>query len=235
VDAQFKKLNSVISTLIALQVATVTSVVGMTWYSHKELKAYVASVVNAAGQRQPSTPENVEDWQDLVRQHNAAQGPATAQVVMVEFSDFQCPYCKRYNDEIRTRIAAAYGDDVRMVFKHYPLDQVHPQAMTAAIAAQCAQREGKFWEIHDRFFDQPDALDVDSVIAVGEELGLSESYANCVHNQETRPEIERDIQDAQEAGVQATPTFMINGRFLVGVQSEAAFRSAFEEAGLKAD
>jgi protein-disulfide isomerase len=107
--------------------------------------------------------------------------------------------------------------------------------MTAAIAAQCARREGKFWDMHDRFFEQPDALDIESVIVVGATLGLSENYADCVRNEETRPEVERDIQDAQTAGVQVTPTFMINGDFLVGAQPEAAFKSAFERAGLMVD
>jgi protein-disulfide isomerase len=154
---------------------------------------------------------------------------------VVEYSDFQCPFCKKYSDETRRQIAAKYGDKVRMVFKHYPLEQIHPQAMTAAIAAQCARREGKFWEAHDRFFSQPNALDVQSVIAVGKSLGLSDSYAECVINEETRVEVEQDMRDGMEVGVRGTPTLMVNGEFLVGAQSEAAFDAIFEKAGLVSD
>jgi len=122
-----------------------------------------------------------------------------------------------------------------MVFKHYPLEQIHPQAMTAAIAAQCARRQGKFWEIHERLFSQPNALDVESVVVIGESLGLADGYAECVLSEDTRAEVEQDIQDAMQVGVQGTPTFMVNGKFLVGAQSEAAFEAIFEEAGLIID
>jgi protein-disulfide isomerase len=227
-EAQIKKLCSVISTLIALQIVTVAAVIGMTWYSHKELKEYVSVLANAS--RPPNTPQNVENWEAFVRAHNATHGVDAAPV----YSDFQCPFCKRYNDETRSLIMAEFGQNVRTVFKHYPLES-HPHAMTAAIASQCAQREGRFWDVHDQFFNQPNALDLDSVIAVGESLGLSEGYAHCVRTEETRSEVEQDIRDAREVGVQATPTFMINGQFLVGAQSVAAFRAAFEEVGLIVD
>lgn len=232
-EAQVQKLASAVSTLIALQVVTLATIVGVTWYSHGDLKRYVSAVASA--ERQPSTPRPVDDWQALVRAHNPSQGARDAAVVMVEYSDFQCPFCKQFVDGPRRQIAAQYGDKVRMVFKHYPLQRLHPQAMTAAIAAQCAQREGKFWEIHERFFSQPDALDVTSVISVGKSLGLSDAYANCVINEDTRSEVEQDVADATKVGVQGTPTFMVNGRFLVGTQSEAVLRSAFEEAGLVID
>lgn len=207
--------------------------VGVTWYSHHDLKQELASVASAGGQRRP--PEPVENWRPYVREHNAAQGKEDAAVVVVEYSDFQCPYCKKYSDETRRQIADEYGDRVRMVFKHYPLEQIHPNAMTAAIAAQCAQREGKFWEVHERFFGQPNALDIDSVVAIGKAVGLSDRYAECVVNGETRAEVEQDIRDATEVGVQGTPTLMINGEFLMGAQSVAALESIFEKAGVDID
>ena len=232
-EAQIQKLISVVSTLIALQVVTLATVVGVTWYSHSDLKEDLARVVSTGGQ--PRTPEPVENWKPFIREHNAAQGKEDAAVVVVEYSDFQCPFCKKYSDETRRQIADEYGDKVRMVFKHYPLEQIHPHAMTAAIAAQCARREGKFWEVHERFFGQPNALDVDSVIGIGKSLGLSDSYAECVVNGETRPEVEQDMRDGMEVGVRGTPTLMVNGEFLVGAQSPAAFKSIFEQAGLVSD
>ncbi len=212
---------------------TLATVVGVTWYSHDDLEQQLVRLASAGSQR--STPESVENWKPFVRDHNAAQGKEDAAVVVVEFSDFQCPYCKKYSDETRRQLAAKYGDQVRMIFKHYPLEPIHAQAMTAAIAAQCARREGLFWEAHERFFSQPNALDVASVIAVGEDLGLSDDYAECIINEETKAEVEQDMRDATEVGVRGTPTLMVKGAFLVGAVSEMAFRPLFEKAGLTTD
>lgn len=226
-------LASAISTLIALQIVTLVAVVGGSWYVHNELKQQLSLVASAGGP--PNPPQSVENWEEFVRPYNAAVGPTNATVVVVEFSDFQCPYCKRFAEGTRQVIASEYGDNVRMVFKHYPLEQIHPHAMTAAIAAQCARREGKFWVVHERFFSQPDVLDVESVISIGRSVGLSDGYVRCIMREETRPEVEQDIQDALDVGVPATLTFMVNGKFLVGSQSEAAFASVFREAGLDID
>jgi protein-disulfide isomerase len=232
-EAQIQKLLSVVSTLIALQAVTLATLIGVTWYSHNELKQYFSGLVSAGGQ--PLAPKHVENWRALVGEHNATQGSEDAAVVIIEYSDFQCPFCKQYSDETRRNIIAKYGDSVRMVFKHYPLEQIHPQAMTAAIAAQCAQRQGKFWQVHERFFEQPNSLDPDAVISVGESLNLSTAFAECVLNHETKGEVEEDIRQANQVGVRGTPTFIVNGDFLVGNQSISAFEAVFERAGLSAD
>ena len=225
-----KSLMSAVSTLIALQITTLLVAVGGGAYFLRALKQDIALLASNAGR--PDVPENVQDWRALIREHNAVQGPEDAKVILIEFSDFQCPFCKQYSDGTRNELVTRYGDDVRMVFKHLPLQQIHPQAMTAAIAAQCARREGKFWDAHERFFAQPEALSVESLISVGKSLGLSSSYDDCVVHQETRGEVERDLEDALEAGIQGTPTFVVNGKVLVGAQSPNAFRAAFEQAGL---
>ncbi len=198
-----------------------------------DLKQSLLTIASAGGQ--PQTPTRVENWRTLVREHNAAQGSEDAAVVVIEYSDFQCPFCKKYSDETRRNIAAKYGENVRMVFKHYPLEQIHPQAMTAAIAAQCARRQGKFWEVHERLFGQPNALDVASVVGIGEALNLSVGFTECVINQETKAEVEQDIRDANEIGVRGTPTFIVNGDFLVGNQAMSVFEAAFKKVGLAAD
>ncbi len=225
-----KRLTSAICTLIALQVATLITIVGLTWYLYGDLTMRITTAAAGSGRANP--PEAIAEWRYLERAHSPAQGPGDAEVVLIEFTDFQCPFCKQFSEGARQRIADEFGADVRMVIKHYPLEQIHPYAMTAAIAAQCAHREGRFWDVKTRFFERPDALDVEDVLRAGEELGLSSSYFDCVRNEETRSEVEQDIADALEAGVPATPTFVINGRFLVGVQSPATFRSAFIDAGL---
>ena len=232
-DNQIKNFTSVVSTLIALQVLTLLLVVGGGAYALRDLRQQVATVASRSGR--PNVPERVDDWEKLAREHNAKQGAANAKIVMIEFSDFQCPFCKQFTDGTRRELSARYGDRVRMVFKHLPLDHIHPQAMSAAIAAQCAAREGKFWEAHDRFFAQPDALTVEQLIGAGESLGLGNGYVDCVKNGETRQEVEQDIEDAAGIGIQGTPTFVVNGKVLVGALSAAAFSAAFKEAGLAAD
>jgi protein-disulfide isomerase len=229
-ESQIQKLTSVVSTFVALQVVTLATVVGASWYSHNELKLQISRITSSTGQAR--TPVHIENWASQTREYNAVQGREDAAVVVLEYSDFQCPFCKKYSDETRQQISAEYGDKVRMVFKHYPLTQIHPQAMTAAIAAQCAKRQGKFWEMHDRFFGQPNALDVESVIAAGKSLGLSDNYVECVRKEETRGEVEQDMRDAMEIGVQGTPSLLVNGELLVGAQSEATLKHLFEKSGL---
>lgn len=221
------QVNGLISTLIALQIVTLAVVVGGGFYLFRDVRQQIAGV----GARAPSVPANVEDWQELVRDHNAAQGKDDASIVVIEFSDFQCPFCKKYSEGTRRELVARYGSDVRMIFKHLPLTNIHPQAMAAAVAAQCARRQGKFWEVHERFFAQPDALSVDALVGVGASLGLSNDYADCVANEETRSEVEQDMADAAKIGAQGTPFFLVNGKVLVGAQSAVAFSSVFEELG----
>jgi len=232
-ESQIKSLMSAVSTLVALQIFTLLVILVGGYYMLHDLKQHLSEVASASGR--PAVPENVEDWQSLLRPHNATQGPEDAEIVLIEFSDFQCPFCKRFTDGTRRELVEEFAGDVRWVFKHVPLEQIHPQAMGAAIAAQCARREGRFWEVHDRLFAQPDALSVEELIRVGESLGLSRSYADCVRNEETRQEVEQDVEDAFEIGIQGTPTFVINGKVLVGAQSARAFRAAFEQAGRTTD
>jgi hypothetical protein len=227
---QIRKLTSVVATLVALQFVTLATVIGLSLFLRYELKQYVSDFSGIA--RQTTAPDSIENWQGLVREHNAARGDENAAVVVIEFSDFQCPFCKQFTDGTRRELMDKYGDNLRMVFKHYPLEQIHPHAMTAAIAAQCARRHRMFWEFHEALFGQPDALDVASIIRLAETLDLPDGFAECLISESTRAEVEQDIRDALEAGVRGTPTFIINGEVLAGSPSETVFTSAIRRAGL---
>lgn len=222
-----KNFQSLVTTLIALQITTLLVVAVGGAYLLYEMKQQVAAIASNTSGR-PTVPETVENWRTFIREHNATQGIEDAEVVVIEFSDFQCPFCKRYTDETRRELVALYGSNVRMVFKHLPLEQIHPQAMNAAIAAQCARREGRFWDVHEKFFSQPNALEIEDLVSVGKSLGLSDRYVECIVNEETREEVELDIQDAFEIGVQGTPTFVVDGKVLVGAQPVSAFAAAFK-------
>jgi protein-disulfide isomerase len=164
-----------------------------------------------------------------------ARGPADAKVTIVEFSDFQCPFCKRYVDETLPLIASTYGDKVRYVFRNFPIEQLHPQATQAAQAAACAADQGKFWEYHDLLFRNQGALDVDSLKGYAGKLGLDQATFNsCVDSKKHAAEVQSDFDAGRTYDVTGTPTFFINGRKVVGAQSFATLQKIIDEELQKA-
>jgi len=144
-----------------------------------------------------------------------AKGPANAPVTIVEFSDFQCPYCSRLIPSIQ-EVEKKYGDKVRLVFRQYPLP-MHPNAQKAAEASLCANDQGKFWQLHDAMFSNQNALGVDQLKAKAAELGLNaDKFNKCLDSGEKVAIVQADQKDGQEAGVNGTPAMFINGRFING-------------------
>lgn len=158
-----------------------------------------------------------------------SKGPASTPVTIVEFSDFQCPFCARAVPVLK-QVSDTYGDQVRIVYRDFPLDTIHPQARKAAEAARCADEQGKFWEYHDKLFANQQALGVEGLNKYAEELGLDrKAFAACLTSSKVREAVERDVQDGQKAGVRGTPTFFVNGRPFAGVPSFDAIRSVIDE------
>jgi protein-disulfide isomerase len=144
-----------------------------------------------------------------------AKGPAQAPVTIVEFSDFQCPFCARVNPTLE-QVRAKYGDKVRIVFRQYPLD-MHPQARKAAEASLCANEQGKFWEMHDAMFANQQLLGVDDLKAKAVGLGLNaDSFNSCLDSGKFGSQIAQDLEAGSAAGVSGTPALFINGRFING-------------------
>jgi protein-disulfide isomerase len=144
-----------------------------------------------------------------------AKGPANAPVTIVEFSDFQCPFCSRLIPSIQ-EVEKKYGDKVRLVFRQYPLP-MHPNAQKAAEASLCANDQGKFWQLHDAMFSNQNALGVDQLKAKAAELGLNaDKFNKCLDSGEKVAIVQADQKDGQAAGVNGTPAIFINGRFLNG-------------------
>jgi protein-disulfide isomerase len=157
-------------------------------------------------------------------------GPEDASVVMVEFSDFQCPYCHRFATETLPQIRQTYGDKVRFIYRDFPLSSIHPQAEKAAEAGQCAQEQGKFWELHDLMFENQDALMVDDLKGYAQEAGLdAATFNDCLDSGKTAQEIQRDYQDGQVAGVTGTPGFLVNGVLVVGAQPFSVFQQVIDQ------
>lgn len=138
------------------------------------------------------------------------KGKESAPVTIVEFSDFQCPYCSRANANLRD-ILQAYPDDVKVYFLHYPLP-MHDEAMPAAVASHCAHQQGKFWSMHDVIFENQRTLSSSKLEELAKSVGLDMTkYGACVKSPETRAFVQADMEQGQGAGVQGTPTFFING------------------------
>ena len=157
-------------------------------------------------------------------------GDTDAPIVIVEFSDFECPFCARFRQQTFDQIIEQYGDDVQIVFRDFPLSQIHPRAQQSAEASECADDQGAYWEYHDVLFANQHALDTDSLIGYAEELGLDvEEFTECVESGKYTDEVLADYNEGLTYGVTGTPTFFINGVRLVGAQPFEAFQQIIEE------
>jgi protein-disulfide isomerase len=175
-----------------------------------------------------SIKRTLEPTRETVSADGAALGPADAPIEMVEFADFECPYCLRAFPIVK-QVIAAYGNRMRLVYRNYPLPQ-HPNARPAAEAAQCAHDQGKFWPYHDRLFGDPTKLGEADLKQAAAEIGLDTGRFNtCFDSHSYRSQIEADIQAGGAAGVTGTPSFFINGRPLVGAPPFEDFTRIIDE------
>src|SRR5215471_18937715 len=156
-------------------------------------------------------------------------GPTTAPVTIVEFSDFQCPYCRQAQGTLK-QLMAAYEGKIKLVYRDFPLRSIHPQAQKAAEAAQCAAEQQQFWPYHDKLFAST-SLQMDDLKKFAQELGLNvEQFTSCLDSGKTAAGIDADMQDGQRAGVNATPTFFVNGYPLSGAASYERFKELVDAA-----
>jgi protein-disulfide isomerase len=169
-------------------------------------------LIAALRQRQALSAElSDERWQALLAGQPAAFGAANAAVTVVEFSDFQCPYCAQAADTVK-RLKQEYGSRIRFVFRHFPLP-FHPDARAAAQAALAAQQQGKFWEYHDLLFGNQTALGADALLAYARRLGLDlDVFRSVAQGQSTSELVADDIRLGESVQVQGTPTMFVDKR-----------------------
>jgi len=156
------------------------------------------------------------------------RGDADAKLAIVEFSDFQCPFCQRVNPTLQ-QVLAQYGDKVKVVFKHLPLS-IHPKAPDAHAAAEAAHRQGQFWAMHDRIFANQREMSPEKYREYAREIGLDmDRFDRDVKDPEIRRRIDADSAEADSLGVSGTPGFFVNGRYLSGAQPLARFQALIDE------
>ena len=171
------------------------------------------------------SPPRVEVSVDPAR----VRGNPKAKVMIVEFSDFQCPYCGGVQATLQS-VLAKHPDTVALAYRDMPMSKIHPLARKAAEAARCAGEQGKFWEYHDLLFADQSKLDQDGLMDKARTLKLDEQqFESCLGSEKFKAQIQQDSQEGMRAGVSGTPGFFINGIFLSGSQPESAFENLVQE------
>jgi protein-disulfide isomerase len=171
-----------------------------------------------------NTQQNSQASLDPATKDDPSLGPADAPVVIVEFSDYQCPYCQLWHTQVLSLLLDEYGDQIRFIYRDFPLGG-HPEAQPAAEAANCAGDQSAYWEFQDAIFAGQYGYGRSAYEQVADDLGLNlEKFSDCLDSNRHSAEVLEDYNDGLRLGVQSTPTFFINDRQLIGAQPYETFK-----------
>jgi protein-disulfide isomerase len=193
-----------------------------------------AAVAQAQGQGEAATLSAPTEEPQYIRYDVPtdgfyARGPADAPITIVEFSDYQCPFCRRWHDEVAQALYAAYPNQIRLVYRNLPLTSIHPDALSAAEAALCAGDQNVYWEYHDKLFSG-DTLGKSTYMQYAQDLNLNmTTFEACIDNRTHQATVEADSDFAVNLGVRSTPTFFINGLAIVGAQPLDVFKQVIDK------
>jgi protein-disulfide isomerase len=183
---------------------------------------------SAARAAQAEAPQNVKRY-DVPVDDDYILGPEDAPITLIEFSDFQCPYCSKWYAETFSQLLETYPGQIRFVYRDFPLTSIHPEALPAAEAANCAGEQGKYYEYHNSLFSNKYQLGSESYPQYASELSLdTNKFEECLNSDRQKQEVMDDLQWASELGIQSTPTFFINGIPLVGAQPFESFQQVID-------
>ena len=216
----------------------------------EDLKAEQAAVrrelaeIKELLRRGQASPQNTAPPRDLLVSvlGAPAMGGRTARLTLVEFSDYQCPFCRQHSTQVLPELAREYvkTGKVRYVFRDFPIASLHPQANRLHEAAHCAGDQGKYWEMHDRLFADPQRAEANDLVAHGRALGLDvHRFERCLADEVYAARVRQGVADGEKARVRGTPTFFLGltepddapirpQRLLVGAQPYAAFKQAID-------
>jgi protein-disulfide isomerase len=184
---------------------------------------------SSAKNTQVTVDENVKRY-TVSADDDPFLGPQDAPITIVEFSDYQCPYCTKWYQEVHSRLMKDYAGKVRFIYRDFPLYSIHPEAQSAAEAANCAGEQGAYWQFHDVLFGQNSELGVPAYTKYAAALGLNTSqFDQCVSDRKYKSEVEADYKYASSLGVSSTPTFFVNGLAVVGAQPYEVFQQIIDK------
>lgn len=177
----------------------------------------------------PVTPETQYVRYDVSTEGSPSLGPDDAPITIVEFSDFQCPFCRRFHQDTYHALLDAYPGQIRFVYRHLPLTSIHPDAFPAAIASMCANAQDAFWPYHDKLFSG-ELLGREVYLQYAADLELdTQAFEACLDSDENNDFIQADSDFAINLGVNSTPTFFINGLAVIGAQPLDVFKQVIDQ------
>lgn len=178
---------------------------------------------------QPQVPQDVTRYNVPV-DDDPVFGAEDAPITIIEFSDYECPFCTKFHNEVFGQLIEEYGSQIRFVYRDFPLTSIHPEAFPAAEAANCAGEQGNYWGYHDKLFKGgPQALSADAYIQYAEDLSLDmDAFQECLDTRRFQDEVQADLDYAVQLGVRSTPTFFINGIAVLGAQPYEVFKQVID-------
>lgn len=189
-----------------------------------------AAVANPGDSAAAQTQQQEVRRYDVPEDDDPVYGPDDAPITIIEFSDYQCPYCQRWHEQVFLRLRDEYPETVRVVFRDFPLTSIHPEAIPAAEAANCADEQDAYWEYHDALFSGQYGLGSEAYLSYASELELdTDSFEECLESGRHNEEVMADFSYAAGLGVQSTPTFFLNGIPIVGAQPYEVFQQIIEQ------
>lgn len=189
------------------------------------------------GEQQPAAAAVADTYErvNIVADNSPSFGPANAPVTIVEFSDFECPYCRSWFTTTWPQLQKAYGNKVRLVYRDFPLTNIHPDAESAAEAAGCANEQNQYWAFHDMLFNGS-SLGQQTYITYATTLKLDlAKFQDCLTSHRYQADVQSDAQYGASLGITGTPTFFVDGIALVGAQPFSTFKPIIDQELAKAN
>ena len=180
---------------------------------------------------QPTQPAPAVKGSDIkITSTDHIRGNPNADITIIEFSDYQCPFCQRFHNTMK-QVMDTYGDDIRWVYKHFPLDSIHPYARQAAQAAECASDQGKFWEYTDELYENQSTIKPSYLTQLAKELNLNtDDFNSCLSSNKYASKVTSDFNLGRQAGITGTPGGFINGEQIRGALPYDQLKTKIENA-----
>jgi len=227
---------SITTVLVVLGIIQVL-LLGMLVYQVADIRSGFSDLTNGvvapSGDSAPTAAAPTGAPVDVSADDDAVKGDPNAPITIIEFSDFECPFCNRFYTDTLPQIQKEYIDTgiAKLVYRDFPLS-FHQNAKPAAEAAECAGEQGKFWEMHDVLFENYNVLSRAKYTTWAEEIGVGDigAFDECVDSGEMSAEVDNDFNAGRAAGVTGTPSFFVNGQKISGAQPFSAFKAAVDAA-----